>query len=72
MNKPVAILLLLMLVALLCSGCSSNQAKPAEMNPITYGISKAEADRNGDTYCKNCDRFIAGKVRICPNCGQYI
>lgn len=31
-----------------------------------------QADINGDTYCSNCDKFIEGKVRICPYCGQYV
>lgn len=33
---------------------------------------RIQADMNGDTYCSNCDKFIEGKVRICPYCGQYV
>lgn len=38
-------------------------------NQTLYGIQAAE---NGDTYCVKCNKFIEGKVRICPYCGQYI
>ena len=31
-----------------------------------------EAFLKGDTYCRNCDKFIEGRVRICTYCGQYI
>lgn len=31
-----------------------------------------KAGFNGDTYCKRCDKYIEGTVRICPYCGQYI
>jgi hypothetical protein len=27
---------------------------------------------NGDSYCEACDKAIAGKVRICTYCGQYL
>lgn len=33
---------------------------------------KSQARENGDTYCKDCEKFIEGKVRICPYCGKYI
>ena len=41
---------------------------------INYSESenKSEAEANGDTYCSSCKKFIEGKVRICPYCGQYI
>ena len=37
-----------------------------------YDFKSATAELNGDTYCKNCKKFIEGKVRICTYCGQYI
>lgn len=37
-----------------------------------YNFDRIQADMNGDTYCSNCDKFIEGKVRICPYCGQYV
>jgi hypothetical protein len=36
------------------------------------GAKEVQANINGDTYCKKCDKFAEGKVRICPYCGQYI
>lgn len=50
-------------------------ADPKMVNQISNAINDSRASRasrNGDTYCKNCDRYIEGKVRICPYCGQYI
>ena len=44
----------------------------AEVDRIKREINENQASVNGDTYCANCDRFIPGKVRICPNCGQYV
>lgn len=31
-----------------------------------------EAESNGNTYCKDCGKYIEGTVSICPYCGQYI
>ena len=39
---------------------------------IKIGLDSMQAEMNGDTYCANCDKFIEGKVRICPYCGQYV
>ena len=39
---------------------------------IKIGLDSMQAEMNGDTYCANCDKFIAGTVRICPYCGQYV
>lgn len=35
-------------------------------------VNQIKAGLNGDTYCSNCQKFIAGEVRICPYCGQYV
>ena len=31
-----------------------------------------EAESNGNSYCKDCGKYIEGTVSICPYCGQYI
>lgn len=30
------------------------------------------AAQRGDSYCKECKKYIEGIVKICPYCGQYI
>lgn len=37
-----------------------------------FSFKEIEAEWNGDTYCKKCDKYIPGKVRICTYCGQYV
>jgi uncharacterized lipoprotein len=83
MKKLIAIVLLLAIIASL-SGCSlinipepevndlSKYADPESVKAITLSMKKNQARRNGDTYCKRCDKFIEGKVEICIYCGQYI
>lgn len=40
---------------------------------VTGNLYKGEeAAKRGDSYCKKCDKFIEGKVRICTYCGQYL
>lgn len=43
-----------------------------QVDRIKIGLDYMQAEMNGDTYCSNCDKFIEGKVRICPYCGQYV
>lgn len=42
------------------------------VDQIKRDLDYMQAEMNGDTYCANCDKFIAGTVRICPYCGQYV
>jgi len=50
------------------------QAKAYEeaFSKIDFSNNKEKAAENGDSYCASCKKFIEGKVRICPYCGQYI
>lgn len=43
-----------------------------EVERRSESLDRMQAEMNGDTYCSNCDKFIEGKVRICPYCGQYV
>lgn len=43
-----------------------------EVERRAENLDRMQAEMKGDTYCSNCDRFIAGEVRICPYCGQYV
>jgi outer membrane lipoprotein-sorting protein len=83
--KRFSLLLLLLCAALILSGCFQRQPTVEEsldrlfgdVDPEQYergrnAYNQYQADHNGDTYCKRCDKFIPGKVRICPYCGQYI
>lgn len=83
MKRIIALILLVVVVCFLLAGCQPSAeeiARQAEKqknidafnkayNQTLYGIQAAE---NGDTYCVKCNKFIEGKVRICPYCGQYI
>ena len=78
------VVLLLLIVALLLSGCESieqamhpGKSKIAGVwvdnaNLSKYDFNGITAETNGDTYCYKCKKFTEGKVRICPHCGQYI
>lgn len=79
MKRIVCILALLSIVAMLCCGCESHKGQVQiagvwvdQANVDRHDFKSLEASENGDTYCKACDKFIEGKVRICPYCGQYI
>lgn len=84
MKKVLSIVLL---IAIMCSmalgltACNSHEGQvqiagawvdKGNVDKISNSIKKAQAADKGDSYCKKCNRFIEGKVRICPNCGQYI
>ena len=86
MKKIVALVVLVALIALL-TGCTSIEnamhpgetkvagvwVKDSEMAKFDFKIDKSMiADSKGDSYCEKCDKYIAGKVRICTYCGQYI
>lgn len=85
MKKLALIILLIMAVSIL-SGCVQRQPTledtfdrlfndnhdPEQYQRGLNAYKQYQADYNGDTYCKRCDKFIPGKVRICPYCGQYI
>lgn len=77
--KTAAFVALSIAIAMCLSACHQGQTKIAgvwvdkeEVDKYDFGINSMIADRNGDTYCKKCDKFIEGSVRICPYCGQYI
>ena len=84
MRRMLVLLALIAAVALLLSGCDSieramhpGQTQIAgvwvdQSKVDAYDFKGAQATLHGDTYCKNCGKFSAGKVRICPYCGQYI
>lgn len=52
----------------------ADQDEVAELaSMVTGNLYKGEeAAKRGDSYCKKCDKFIEGKVRICTYCGQYL
>ena len=81
MKRIMCALALLSIIVLLCCGCDSHKGQvqiagvwvdEEEVAKFTQSFNELEARDNGDTYCKACDKFIEGKVRICPYCGQYI
>ena len=79
MKRIMCALALLFIIVLLCCGCDSHKGQVQiagvwidEKNLEKYDFKSLEARDNGDTYCKACDKFIEGKVRICPYCGKYI
>lgn len=83
MKRALVVTLIIALMILLC-GCEAieqamhpGQSKIAGMWVDDSEVAKFDykspmAEMNGDTYCKKCDKYIAGRVRICPYCGQYI
>ena len=79
MKKLVALMLLVAIVFLMAGCAPKGKVKiagvwvdKASADKYDFNVKGIEADIRGDSYCKKCDRFIEGKVRICPNCGQYI
>lgn len=88
MNKTIRILFVLSLVfiSIFCSGCVKEMTMDDVEEHLSKanaeGVAKLREDikryeiqgalANGDTYCKDCDKYIEGKVRICTYCGQYI
>ena len=79
MKRVVTIVVLLLLSIVLFCGCDSHKGQVQiagvwvdEKNLEKYDFKGNEAALKGDSYCKKCDKFIEGKVRICPYCGQYI
>lgn len=81
MKRIIAIVLLIACVFAL-SGCWNTPAKniqrsfdnldPASVQEYRDMFGGIQADIAGDSYCKNCKKYIEGKVRICTYCGQYI
>lgn len=86
MKKFVCVVLLVALAAGVCVGCK-REPTPEEIwdsmvdhekvekfaSQVTGNLYKIdEAAKHGDSYCAKCDKFIQGKVRICPHCGQYL
>ena len=79
MKRLVAIVLLVALIVLL-SGCAPKGkvkiagvwVDKANVDKYDFNVKGIEADIRGDSYCKKCDKFMEGKVRICKYCGQYI
>ena len=53
-------------------GALLSHADQDYMSGIKNSMNQSQAKRNGDTYCSRCDKFIEGRVRICPTCGKYI
>lgn len=73
----VALALICCIALSACGGSSSKQSSAPKvdeeyMQGIKNSMNQSRAERSGDTYCKNCDKFIQGKVRICPYCGKYV
>ena len=74
-------LLLSVLLLLLCCGCDSHKGQKQiagvwvneeNLGKYNFNMDEYEANANGDTYCKNCEKINPGKVRICKYCGKYI
>lgn len=82
MKKAITLTVALLLCIIICSACGKSAKKSAAptfspanqeyMQEIKNSMNESRAQRSGDTYCKRCDKYIEGKVRICPYCGQYI
>lgn len=83
MKKMVIIVLIVAAVLAMCFWENIEQAfHPGQSkiggawvsdeNVAKYDFGSIQADYNGDTYCKKCDKYIEGKVRICTFCGKYI
>ena len=79
MKKVVALVVLVAMV-LMMSGCApKGKVKIAGVwvdqsgvDKMKNAINNAQARDNGDTYCKRCDKFMEGRVKICKYCGKYI
>lgn len=71
---------LLAVSCLFLSGCQpsaeerAQQAMDSEIQKNKREFDKAYYSQMYplDTYCFDCEKFIEGKVRICPYCGQYV
>ena len=81
MKRLLSSLLLLLALLLLCSGCDSHKGQvqiagvwvnEENTKKYNFNMDKYQAEANGDTYCKNCEKINPGKVRICKYCGKYI
>jgi hypothetical protein len=82
--KRTIVVTVLIILALCLVGCvpqsyydyqrlhQPNEEYVAELSSYIRTDTERMADMNGDSYCKKCDKAIAGKVRICTYCGQYL
>lgn len=83
--KKLIVLFVLAAMAVLClTACESHEGQvqiggvwvdEEGVERVKDGFEKynqLEAESNGNSYCKDCGKYIEGTVSICPYCGQYI
>lgn len=84
MKKLIALFVLAAMAVLCLTACESHEGQvqiggvwvdEEGVERVKDGFEKynqLEAESNGDSYCKDCGKYIDGVVSICPYCGQYI
>ena len=82
MKKLISIIAILLCITAALSGCGKpktpleafeeawEKTDTSHLDHLTSAYFQAQW--NGDTYCKKCEKVNPGKVRICTYCGQYI
>ena len=84
MKKLIALFVLVAITILCLTACESHEGQvqiggvwvdEEGVERVKDGFEKynqLEAESNGNSYCKDCGKYIEGTVSICPHCGQYI
>ena len=84
MKKLIALFVLVAITILCLTACESHEGQvqiggvwvdEEGVDRIRDGMEEGkqqEAEAKGDSYCKDCGKYIEGTVSICPYCGQYI
>lgn len=84
MKKLIALFVLVAITILCLTACESHEGQvqiggvwvdEEGVDRVKDGFeayNQLEAKSNGNSYCKDCGKYIEGTVSICPYCGQYI
>ena len=84
MKKLIALFVLVAITILCLTACESHEGQvqiggvwvdEEGVDRVKDGFeayNQLEAESDGNSYCKDCGKYIEGTVRICPYCGQYI
>ena len=84
MKKLIALFVLAAMAVLCLTACESHEGQvqiggvwvdEEGVDRVKDGFeayNQLEAESKGDSYCKDCGKYIEGTVSICPYCGQYI
>ena len=75
----LGIVFVVVVLALFVVGVYQGLTKPTADEAIASlfeadqdNVNAIKASLNGDSYCKSCHKYMAGKRRICTYCGQYL